>query len=326
MRESWNDMLLDPGSVELPMDLGAQFGREAPLAVEIGFGSGRFLEWFTGERRDWNVLGVEISPACHTRAYPRLRDAERRNVKLFKGSGEFVIREVLPRDSIRRVSVQFPDPWPKEKHRNRRLLTTEFFRVLAGRLEPGGALRLTTDHDDYFEWALEQAESLDFYAVRPDDEAPFVDTRYGRKWRREGRDFRHATFERTGDAPWIPRTIEVVDTMHHATLEGRLPDEIGEFDAGARRLEDGVVAVNDVYERLQDGELLALVHVEEGELTQQLLIEVAPTGSDDEERLTVRVRRFNQPLMTEGTAEAVEHVAEWVASLVDDNCIVGRQY
>lgn len=326
MRESWNDMLLDPGSVEFPLDLRVQFGRDAPLAVEIGFGSGRFLEWFSGERPGWNMLGVEMSPACHSRAYPRLRDGDRTNVKLFKGSGEFVVREVLPRASARRVSVQFPDPWPKDRHRDRRLLTAEFFEVLAGRLEQGGALRLTTDHDEYFEWALEQAASLGYYEVHPDTEPPFVDTRYGRKWKREGREFRHATFWRTGEPPWIPRTIEVVDDMHHATIEGRLPGEIEQFDAGARRLENGVVAVNDVYERLPDGELIVLVHIEEADLVQQLLVEVAPTGDGDEDRLTVRVRRFNQPLMTEGTAAAIDHVAEWVASLAEGNRIVGRQY
>lgn len=324
--ESWNDMVLDPGDVELPTDPAELFGRDGSLAVEIGFGSGRFLEWLSAQRPAWNLLGAEISAACHTRAYRRLRDAERTNVKLFKGSGEFVVRELLPKESAREVWVNFPDPWPKKKHRHRRLLDTEFFRVLAGRLARDGALRLTTDHDEFYDWALEQVDALDCYTVETTDAAPFVETRYGQKWQREGREFRHAVFERDGRAPWVSRKVEVVDTMHHATIEGVLPDEIDGFDGGTRRLDEGIVAVRDVYERLQDGELLALVHVEEADLTQQLLVEIAPTGPDDEKRLTVRVRRFNLPLMTEGTGAAVEHVAEWVESLRKENEIVGRQY
>lgn len=324
--ESWNDMLLDAGDVELPCDPSDLFGRDAPLSLEIGFGSGRFLEWLSAERPDRNLLGAEISAASHSRAFPKLRDAGRTNVKLFKGSGELVVREMLPRWSLDRVWVNFPDPWPKERHRERRLLDTDFFRVLAGRLEPDGALRLTTDHEAFCDWAIGEVDPLESYEVRRAESAPFVETRYGQKWRREGRQIRHVVFERTGDAPWVPRKVEVRDTMHHATIAGVMPDRIDGFDGETRRLDDGVVAVRDVYERLADGELLVLVHVEEADLTQQILVEVAPTGSDDERRLTVRVRRFNQPLMTTGTSAAVELVAEWVESLDDDNHIVGRQY
>jgi len=324
VRESWNDVLLDPGVVELPADPTAIFGRDAPLAVEIGFGAGRFFAQLAAHRQDWNVLGVEISPACHSRCYERVREAGLENARLFKGSGEFVVREVLPAESVREVWVNFPDPWPKDRHRDRRLLDEDFYRVLAGRLEPGGELLLTTDHDDYYDWALESVEPLEYYSIRRDPPAPSVETRYGEKWRREGREFRRAAIERTGSAPWVPRTIEVIETMHHATIEGELPSEIGPFDRGVRRLDEGVVAVQDVYERLGDGELVALVHVEESELVQKVLVEVAP-GSD-EGRLTVRIRRFNQPLMTEGTAAAVEHVAGWVVSLREGNEIVGRQY
>lgn len=324
---SWNDMLLVPGEVELPTDPERLFGREGPLAVEIGFGSGLFLDWLAETRPDWNLLGAEISPACHRRAFQRLREAERRNVRLFKGTGEFLVREVLPAESVRRVYVNFPDPWPKQKHRERRLLTTDFFRVLGGRLESEGSLRLTTDHPDYFRWAVDQAEERSDWAVAVGEPpADFLKTKYAQKWRERGRDFHHARFECVGEPERVSRKIERVDRMHHVKLHGFLPREFGEFDRDVRRFDDGIAAVVDTYAGVGEPRVLCLVHVEEPDLTQRILVE-ASVGREVEDgrEITVRIRRFNEPLMTRGTSEAVEHVADWLADMDERNRIVERR-
>ena len=43
----------------------------------------------------------------------------------------------------------FPDPWHKNKHTKRRLVTPEFAAIAAGALRDGGMLRLATDWEDY---------------------------------------------------------------------------------------------------------------------------------------------------------------------------------
>ena len=55
----------------------------------------------------------------------------------------------LPSASIGRAFVLFPDPWPKARHRKRRLVSEATLGELARVLRPGAELRLATDDGDY---------------------------------------------------------------------------------------------------------------------------------------------------------------------------------
>ena len=44
----------------------------------------------------------------------------------------------------------FPDPWPKRRHWNRRLVTVDFLASIHGALIPHGTLQIATDQSDYF--------------------------------------------------------------------------------------------------------------------------------------------------------------------------------
>ena len=62
------------------------------------------------------------------------------------------------------VMVYFPDPWPKKRHKKRRLLRQEFLGIIASRLSPGGDLCISTDCENYAEDILsfiEKVELLD---------------------------------------------------------------------------------------------------------------------------------------------------------------------
>jgi tRNA (guanine-N7-)-methyltransferase len=59
------------------------------------------------------------------------------------------VREAFDDESVESFSINFPDPWPKRRHRRRRLLEPGFVRELARRLEVGGSLQIATDDPDY---------------------------------------------------------------------------------------------------------------------------------------------------------------------------------
>jgi tRNA (guanine-N7-)-methyltransferase len=60
------------------------------------------------------------------------------------------MRESLRAESISIFHVYFPDPWPKRRHRKRRLITGEFLSLLHSRLTNGGLIELATDYHDYY--------------------------------------------------------------------------------------------------------------------------------------------------------------------------------
>jgi len=109
----------------------------------------------------------------------------------------------LPDGAFARISILYPDPWPKRRQRKRRIVSDETLRMLARVMRPGGELRFATDIDDYAGWVLARIlRSPDFVwtAERADDwRKPWIDwpgTRYEAKALREGRPPSYLTFRR----------------------------------------------------------------------------------------------------------------------------------
>jgi tRNA (guanine-N7-)-methyltransferase len=97
--------------------------------------------------------------------------------------------------------INFPDPWPKLRHRRRRLVEPGLVRELALRLVPGGELQVATDDADYAEQMdaalsgeplLENALDVRFLRDVP-GRSP---TAYELEWRAEGRSLHFWTYRR----------------------------------------------------------------------------------------------------------------------------------
>jgi tRNA (guanine-N7-)-methyltransferase len=69
------------------------------------------------------------------------------------------------------VFILFPDPWPKERHKKRRIVSRETLDLLARAMRPGAELRLATDDADYALWMAEHLESHDGFMAHDDFKA-----------------------------------------------------------------------------------------------------------------------------------------------------------
>jgi tRNA (guanine-N7-)-methyltransferase len=88
-----------------------------------------------------------------------VREVERRalrNVRIFADDARTLVAALSPA-SVALVFVLFPDPWPKERHKKRRIVSTAFLDDLARAMVDGAELRLATDDMDYARAMLERA-------------------------------------------------------------------------------------------------------------------------------------------------------------------------
>ncbi len=300
--------LLRLGEIDWPVVPEAIFGRRAKLVVEVGFGNGQFLEDMARVHPEWNLLGVEIAPASVTRAWRRLRRAAMAHVKVMRGQAAFVVRELCPPRGLHRVFVNFPDPWPKEKHEERRLLRQPFFRLLSTRLEPEGALLLTTDHEEYFRFSVEQAEATGLFRITEGSPpAEMLRTKYAQRWLGLRKSIFHGEFRKQAEDPDRHRPrVEVVD-MQHIRLKGSL-DGIGGFEKTLHRFETGQVVLKNCYRGLDGRVLIFLCIVDEDDLRQEVLVEARPSASG----IFVALMGFGAPVITRGVRESVRAVAGWL--------------
>ncbi|MEF2276778.1 tRNA (guanine-N7)-methyltransferase [Deinococcus sp. YIM 134068] len=302
---------------------------ERPWVLEVGFGDGRFWPHHAASLPEApNYLGVELSGVSLLKAERRLRAAGLTNAVLTKLPATVLVREVVPQGALDAIIVNFPDPWPKAGHTEHRLLRAPFFRLAASRLKSGGAVLLTTDHDEYFEFARAEAEASGVMAVERTDAPPAaLETKYARKWRDLGLSAHHARFTPTAH-PHVPHGAvtrspenEENPTVPHAVLT--LPQTFDPQDFAKHTARGGqtretapegegagwTVVLLDLYRGLGREGWVFLAHVVEGELTQEVLIGV--TGREDGTHL-VRLARFGGPIITPGVKAAVGTVTGWL--------------
>jgi tRNA (guanine-N7-)-methyltransferase len=70
-----------------------------------------------------------------------------------------VIANCFDPQSVNRLLIFFPDPWPKKRHHKRRIIQAEFVELLASRLAEGGLLHLATDWEAYALHMMEVVEN-----------------------------------------------------------------------------------------------------------------------------------------------------------------------
>ena len=67
----------------------------------------------------------------------------------------YFLQWLLPPGSASALHIYFPDPWPKKKHRQHRLINENFPALARAALAPGGKIYLRTDDADYFQQMTE---------------------------------------------------------------------------------------------------------------------------------------------------------------------------
>lgn len=123
------------------------------IIVEFGSGSGHHLIDLAIKYPSQLVLGFEIR---FKRAVRTIEKAEYlTNLAVFRGKSELVA-ELLPKNSVSKVFINFPDPWDKKRWLKHRILSAKFFDILPNVLKPGAIVSVKTDHRKYFLTFLEE--------------------------------------------------------------------------------------------------------------------------------------------------------------------------
>ena len=182
----------------LPLDWSAEFGREAPLKVELGFGNGDYLMRCAKDDPEANYIGVEMTWGSVWRALRTARSREVENVRLLLEDARVGLLWNFSERSVESFVGLSPCPWPKKRHAKNRLYTPEFLRLCNSRLVDGGALVVVTDAVAYRDQMLEEItlENTGMSTTLEVIPASF-NTKYERKWQAGGQqEFYRFTFDK----------------------------------------------------------------------------------------------------------------------------------
>jgi tRNA (guanine-N7-)-methyltransferase len=130
-------------------DAEAEFGRKAPLIVEVGSGLGDAICHAAEQNPDQDFLAVEVYTPGLANTMIKINSRGLTNVRVVEANAPEVLSTMLPPGSVSELWIFFPDPWHKSRHHKRRLIQPEFAELAARAIKPGGLWRIATDWSNY---------------------------------------------------------------------------------------------------------------------------------------------------------------------------------
>jgi len=179
------------------------FGNANPVICEIGSGKGRFLISSASANPELNYLGIERAAKYHRLIRQRVERRGLTNIRLLNADAAHFVQTYVPALSVYQYYILFPDPWPKKRHRKRRLVSDAFLDQLLPTLAPGGSIHYKTDYLDYFEQMLSVSRArpdlVEFQCrtIPPEQADPeTADTNFERKYLLQGRPIYAAEYQK----------------------------------------------------------------------------------------------------------------------------------
>lgn len=139
-----------------------------PLHLELGCGKGQFISNLASENLDKNYIAIDLVDAMLGLAKRNVeqvyaeKNIEPENIVLTRYDIERILQILDKEDKIERIYINFCNPWPKGKHRKKRLTHTRQLEKYKQFLTPNGEIYFKTDDDDLFNSTLLYLEETGF--------------------------------------------------------------------------------------------------------------------------------------------------------------------
>ena len=117
--------------------------------LEIGFGDGENLISNALNNLDSFYVGIEVYEAGVAKVLELIKKNNLENIFLIQGDAKAILEKNTTIKFFDEVIIFFPDPWPKRRHKKRRLLSNNFLDSLKMLLKDKSVLKIKTDWDDY---------------------------------------------------------------------------------------------------------------------------------------------------------------------------------
>lgn len=135
--------------LETGMSWSHIFGNNNPLALEIGCGTGHFIIARAQLQPDINFIAIDIYNKGCWKTCKKIDARQLPNIKVLRSEAAYLLETGIEPRGLQAIYINCPDPWPKQRHRKRRLLNREFLQLALLRLSPGGDFYFSTDVADY---------------------------------------------------------------------------------------------------------------------------------------------------------------------------------
>ena len=165
------------------------FDNNKPIYIEIGMGFGKFITENARKYPDINFIGIEKQDKVLARCLPKL-DSDIPNLKVLRLDA-LEIDKVFSKE-IDRIFLNFSDPWPKNRHSDRRLSSHVFLKKYDSIFKDDKSIYMKTDNRDLYIYSLESFSSYGYvlsdisFDLHEGDDTDIITTEYEDKFVNKG--------------------------------------------------------------------------------------------------------------------------------------------
>lgn len=138
-----------------------QFEKEQqPLHLELGCGKGQFMAKLAVENQNINYIAIDLVDAMLGLAKRNIEQTyqeanlDPKNILITRFDIERILLILDQQDEVERIYINFCNPWPRGKHRKKRLTHSIQLEKYKKFLKPEGEIYFKTDDDELFEASL----------------------------------------------------------------------------------------------------------------------------------------------------------------------------
>ncbi len=173
---------------------------EKIINLEIGFGMGDHLVYLSQKHK--NEIFIALDPFLSGNEVLRRKIDKNKIRNIFFSNLDFLsFLNFSKRIYFTNIFIFFPDPWPKSKHKKRRLINYIFVKRIKSILKNNSRIFVVTDHKDYSIQIYESFKKNRFFESNflnsknlVEEEKNFYPTKYFYKAKRELRNIYYFIF------------------------------------------------------------------------------------------------------------------------------------
>ena len=166
------------------------FNNDNPIYLEIGMGKGQFIYQNAKKYKDINFIGIERFDSIMAKAILKMEKLD--NLILIKYDANLI--DNLFDHEIDKIYLNFSDPWPKNRHENRRLTSKLFLEKYKNIFKDKERIEVRTDNRDFFLYSVESLGDMGYLLndVSFNYQSPdLIMTEYESKFRGKGANIYH---------------------------------------------------------------------------------------------------------------------------------------
>ena len=148
-RALWEKYGLEPDS---KLKLIEVFPNSSRIIMEIGTGMGEASAEIVRNDPETGFLAIEVHKPGVGALMNMANKNGSENLRIIEEDAHLVLQHWIEDDSLDAIHLFFPDPWPKTKHKKRRIVQEPFLQLIAPKIKAGGYIHIATDWLEYASW------------------------------------------------------------------------------------------------------------------------------------------------------------------------------